>query len=251
MHKSINYFAKFLEYALEAHAEGRLNGMERLVCLRTDKDPEVLRIGDLFFEILAPVATCTSRAVSLPTFPNPHHVSKSNPHPKPSESHTVNGNSIVLRLAYGKSTFLFAGDLNYPAQQYLAEKYSNMGVFRADVHKACHHGSSDYALCYVQAVAPFATVFSSGDAGQYDHPLPDAVGTAAKWSRCDQPLVFSTELARETNSKGKVTLLGHINARSNGKSIVMAQKMEKPSSQKTWHSYELPFEGPFAGASDC
>ena len=56
------------------------------------------------------------------------------------------------------------------------------------------------------------------------------MGAAAKHSRGNFPLVFSTELARET-SKTKIEL-GHINARSNGETIVMAQEKEKPSLKK-------------------
>ncbi len=70
------------------------------------------------------------------------------------------------------------------------------------------------------------------------------MGAAAKHSRGDFPLVFSTELARET-SETKIKL-EHINARSNGETIIMAQKKEKPSLKKTWHSFQLPFAGPFA-----
>ncbi len=149
----------------------------------------------------------------------------------------------MLRLTYGDTTFLFGGDLNQPAQKYLADKYDGLEGFAADVNKACHHGSSDFDIDYVKAVNPLATVFSSGDNGSYDHPLPDAMGAAAKHSRGDFPLIFSTELARETGSGG--IKFGHINARSNGKTVVMAQKKEKPSSKQTWYSFPLPFRGPF------
>ncbi len=70
------------------------------------------------------------------------------------------------------------------------------------------------------------------------------MGAAAKHSFGDFPLVFSTELARETSSKGAIKF-GHINARSNQQSVVMAQKKEKPSLAKTWYSFALPYEGPF------
>jgi hypothetical protein len=115
-----------------------------------------------------------------------------------------------------------------------------MAPFQADVNKACHHGSSDFDLGYLQAVQPHATVFSSGDNGSYDHPLPDAMGAAAKHSQGEFPLVFSTELAREGDK------LGHINARSNGTDIVMAQKKEKPSAKKKWHPFPVPYAGPFS-----
>jgi len=68
------------------------------------------------------------------------------------------------------------------------------------------------------------------------------LGSAARHSQGDFPLIFSTELARETGSK---IHYGHINARSNGDVIVMAQKKESPSIKKTWHSFPLPYTGPF------
>jgi hypothetical protein len=147
-------------------------------------------------------------------------------------------------MVYGNNTFLFGGDLNQPAQKYLEERYGSLSpTFSAQVNKACHHGSSDFDLPYLESVAPHATVFSSGDDGSYDHPLPDAIGAAAKHSQGDFPLVFSTELARETSSS-KVKL-GHINARSNGQQIVMAQKKEKTTTRTEWHSFEVPYPGPF------
>ena len=240
-----NKFSKFLQAAIKSHDAGRLNKMEMLV-RRNPNNAHPILPGtgpDMTFEVLAPLTTKTSGAIRLPAFPNPHSVTASNPHPSPSESHTINGNSIVLRLIYRDTTFLFGGDLNQPAQAYLSSRYQSTTPFRSDVNKACHHGSSDFDLPYLQAVLPCATVFSSGDNGSHDHPLPDAMGTAAKHSRGNFPLVFSTELARET-SKTKIKL-GHINARSNGETIVMAQKKEKPSLKKTWHSYQLPFAGPF------
>lgn len=240
-----NKFSKFLQAAIKAHDSGRLEGMDLLARRKPGNvHPTLSDTGpDMSFEILAPVTTKPSGAIRLPAFPDPHNATRRNPQPTPSESHTINGNSVVLRLVYGDTTFLFGGDLNQPAQAYLGDRYQNTAVFQADVNKACHHGSSDFDLPYLQAVSPDATVFSSGDNGSHDHPLPDAMGAAAKHSRGDFPLVFSTELARET-SKAKIKL-GHINARSNGKTIIMAQKKEKPSLKKTWHSFQLPFAGPF------
>lgn len=240
-----NKFSQFLQAVISAHDAGRLDDMQRLVRRKPDDPHPVLKNTgpDMRFEVLGPVTTKPSGTIRLRAFPDPHDVSASNPHPTPSESHSINGNSIVLKLIYGDTKFLFGGDLNQPAQVYLKERYQNTDIFRADVNKACHHGSSDFDLPYLKAVAPNATVFSSGDNGSHDHPLPDAMGAAAKHSSGEFPLIFSTELARETNNKVK---LGHINARSNGVTIIMAQKKEKPSLKKTWHSFQLPFAGPFS-----
>ena len=76
--------------------------------------------------------------------------------------------------------------------------------------------------------------------------LPDAIGAAAKYSRGKNPLVFSTELARDNLSSGQIKF-GHINARSNGSIIVMAQKKESPrKSRNPWHTFSVPYPGPFA-----
>lgn len=240
-----NMFARFLTAAIGAFDAGRLGSMELLVRRDPSSTPEIVSgTGpDLEFELLGPVATKTTGEIRLPAFADPHDVTETNPHPSPSESHTVNGNSIVLRLRYGTNSFLFGGDLNQPAQKYLEARYASSNPFKAHVNKACHHGSSDFDIGYLKAVAPDATVFSSGDDGSYDHPLPDAIGAAAKHSRGDFPLVFSTELARDTDSTG--IKFGHINARSNGTTIVMAQKKEKPSVNKEWHPFKLPYTGPF------
>ena len=242
---NLNKFGKFLQAAIEASNDNRLKGFKRLVKRRADGAAKILpETGDdLEFEVLAPLTTSATGAIKLRAFPDPHKVTATNPHPTPTDSHTINGNSIVLRLTYGDNTFLFGGDLNQPAQKYLADKYGGFARFTADVNKACHYGSSDFDIGYVRAVNPMATVFSSGDNGSYDHPLPDAMGAAAKHSQGDFPLVFSTELARETGSGG--IKFGHINARSNGEIVVMAQKKEKPSSKKTWYAFPLPFGGPF------
>lgn len=243
-----NLFAKFLQAVIGARDAGRLGSMQRLYRRKTTGGADLISgVGnDLQFEILGPITTRTSGSVRLPAFPDPHDVSASNPNPRPSESHTVNGNSVVLRLRYKGKHFLFGGDLNQPAQKYLDARYGATNPFRSDVNKACHHGSSDFDLAYLKSVAPDATVFSSGDDGSYDHPLPDAMGTAARHSNGEFPLVFSTELARDNKTSGGIKL-GHINARSNGNEIVMAQKKERASTRDPWHKFPLPYPGPFGG----
>ncbi|MCP4303564.1 MAG: MBL fold metallo-hydrolase [bacterium] len=235
-----NEFAKFLRAALAARAQGRLGAMSRLGVRDPDQDPPTSSEfgGGATVEVLGPVTTTPTGAYRLPAFPNPHE-----PTGGASGSHTVNGNSVVLRLAYRDTSFLFGGDLNQPAHAYLAQRWGNLESFEVDVNKACHHGSADFDLRCLEDVAPLATVFSSGDEGGHDHPMPDAVGAAARYSRGVLPLVFSTELIRRHTSSG--IRLGHVNARSNGETIVMAQKRERASSRTEWHTYPLPYPGPF------
>lgn len=242
-----NNFWKFLDALIKAHDAQRVASVQRLVARTPSPDPDVISIGnDLQFQVLGPLTTKKTGEIRLPAFPNPHKVTSNAQNPEPSKSHAINGNSIVLQLTYKNTHFLFGGDLNQPAQKYLRARYDDyFSIFQSDVNKACHHGSSDFDVEYLKDVSTSATVFSSGDDGNYDHPLPDAIGAAAKYSVGKFPLVFSTELARDNAVSGKVKL-GHINARSNGNSIVMAQKKESPGrSKKLWHTFGVPFTGPF------
>lgn len=244
---NLNQFGRFLQAASDAADEGRLDGLQFLARRDPAGPPVILPdTGPLQLEVLGPVTTRPNGPIRLQAFPDPHDISASNRHPAPSASHTINGNSVVLKLSFGDTSFLLGGDLNQPAQKYLGARFGDLGIFEADVNKACHHGSSDFDLDFVSAVRPLATVFSSGDSGNYDHPMPDAMGTAARYSRGTYPLIFSTELARETGAgRNPKILYGHINARSNGREVVMAQRRESLSSKKKWHSFPLPFHGPF------
>jgi beta-lactamase superfamily II metal-dependent hydrolase len=234
-------FAEFVDAVEAAHNAGRLGKMEKLY-RRNVSQPAPRLTGftaeNRHIDVLAPVPVRDQGAVKLPVFGDPHKHGSGG-----TTSHTINGNSIVLCLNYGGFQFLFGGDLNQPAQNYLLGKYPGGAVFSADVNKACHHGSADFEVAYLDAVKPQATVFSSGDNGSYDHPMPDAIGAAARHTDVDFPLVFSTELARETGSGG--ILYGHINARSNGSKLIMAQRKESATAKKTWYTFPVPYPGPF------
>lgn len=150
---------------------------------------------------------------------------------------TINGHSLVLKLAFGNRTFLLGGDLNTFAEEYLMTKYENANPFDVDVAKSCHHGSNDFTEKFMALVNSFATVISSGDNEKHSHPRPDAIGCAGKYSKSIRPLVYSTELARSTDLKNQDILYGMINLRCNGKEIYMAQMNEVKTNSDVWVSY--------------
>jgi len=114
---------------------------------------------------------------------------------------TVNGNSIVLCLRHGKQRILLTGDLNTASMDDLLKQYPLVPgashALEAHVYKAAHHGSQDFSVPFLKVVAPDAAVISSGDDRQDVHGHPRAVllGTITRYSRCEKPAVFSTELA--------------------------------------------------------
>lgn len=82
----------------------------------------------------------------------------------------VNDTSLVLRLSYGDTSFLFTGD----AEQISENDILSAGFdVSADVLKVGHHGSySSTSYRWLKAVAPEYAVISSSrkDRPEYDHP---------------------------------------------------------------------------------
>lgn len=80
----------------------------------------------------------------------------------------INNTSIVLRVDYGDTSFLFTGDMEQDAEQDLLDSGANV---RADVLKVGHHGSytsTGYRLLY--EAQPKYGVICVGKGNDYGHP---------------------------------------------------------------------------------
>mgnify|MGYP000672261388 CR=1 FL=1 len=236
-------FKKFWQAAINAKKQGRLKGAKCLTIHNKTIDGFDRSSNNcLRIEILGPVPSSNKDdKLEYITFPEAENIAKENP--GISDSHTINGHSLVLKFLYGDHSILLGGDLNIPAELHLLAHYGDKNPFRVDVAKACHHGSSDYLVDYLKKVKPMANVVSSGDNKSFDHPMSDAVGSSCRHTRGDHPLFFSTELARATSSSG--THYGLINLRSNGKILAMAQMKEQHKKVDVWDSYTIPWNGKF------
>lgn len=113
-----------------------------------------------------------------------------------SESPTINGHSVVLKLTYGDVSALFPGDINGKGASHLLKDEDLRVRLAAHVLKAPHHGSHDFVPDFLRAVRPQITVISSGGEPDYGHPRASFVGAIGRNSRCDDALVFSTAIAR-------------------------------------------------------
>lgn len=124
---------------------------------------------------------------------------------------TRNGQSVVLRIDYQDIRILLTGDLNFRSHALLL-KHISPAEFNCHVAKACHHGSDDVSSTFLQAMSPWATMFSSGDNEAYAHPRARALGLAGAFGKVRSrgkntylglvedrhitPLIYSTELSR-------------------------------------------------------
>jgi len=147
--------------------------------------------SDVAIKVLAPVEFKVNGKPALRRF-------------KGGDSKNTNGQSVLLRVDYGRTRVLLTGDLNTASQDALLKDYAGKAQeFECDVAKACHHGSDDVSYRFLQAMRPAVTVISSGDNEGHDHPRPGIVAASATTGhltisedRIVSPLIYSTELAR-------------------------------------------------------
>ena len=88
-------------------------------------------------------------------------------------SKSENDTGIVLRLDYGKSSFLFTGDISSDIEKYAIKNYPEL--LKADVLKVAHHGSK-YSSCeeFLSVVDAEYAYIPVGK-NTYGHPAPEVI----------------------------------------------------------------------------
>ena len=91
--------------------------------------------------------------------------------PPPASSTPVtssNNDSVVLRLVYGSTSVLLAGDIEQTAEELLLTSGADL---HADVLKVPHHGSKTSSIeSFIDAVNPKYAVISVGERSRFGHP---------------------------------------------------------------------------------
>ncbi|MCC6809180.1 MAG: MBL fold metallo-hydrolase [Deltaproteobacteria bacterium] len=152
------------------------------------------------FEVLGPRLTTASPAgeglVML----------SDDPGSAPSSSATINGHSVVLRLVFGRVKVLLTGDLTHAGAENLVALARDGKIdLQSEILKVPHHGSDDVSADFLRQVAPVLSVISAGDEDarrDYLHPRANVVGLLGKVGRCDEPLIFVTNLSAFDKWKG-------------------------------------------------
>lgn len=94
----------------------------------------------------------------------------------PTQSYAdTNDTSIVLRISFGSTVFLFTGDMETDAENDLLEYWDTLD-FHADVLKVGHHGSNtSTGYRFLNAVMPEYGVISVGAGNSYGHPHEEPI----------------------------------------------------------------------------
>ena len=81
----------------------------------------------------------------------------------------TNKSSVIAKLYYGNSTFIFTGDAPTDVEQYLA--MTDGKELKSDVLKVAHHGSrNSLSPEFLSAVAPEYSVISAAKDNSFGHP---------------------------------------------------------------------------------
>ena len=119
------------------------------------------------------------------------------------ETDYINESSVVIRLDYDDSSFLFTGDMEKANEYALIDEFVDIDV---DVLKVAHHGSlTSSAREFIDLVSPDVGVISAGINNQYNHP---SKGTLETLQDCDVAVL-------------RTDLLGSIRINTDGESYTI------------------------------
>ena len=90
----------------------------------------------------------------------------------PTQSYAeTNDTSIILRVDYGETSFLFTGDMEVSAENDMLDYWDDPDLFHVDVLKVGHHGSdTSTGYRFLYEVNPTYGVISVGAGNSYGHP---------------------------------------------------------------------------------
>lgn len=136
-----------------------------------------------------------------------------------------NNGSLVLRVDYGETSFLFTGDMEQKAEADLLAAGANV---KADVLKAGHHGSpTSSSEAFLEAVDASVAVVSVGEGNDYGHPSADVLARlealGAKIYRTDElgeiivtsdgkELTVTTDATSRQPAEGTAAYIGNKNS---------------------------------------
>ncbi len=96
-------------------------------------------------------------------------------------SSSLNNLSLVFRMDFGSSSYLFTGDIEIPAEEYLMDKYFH--ELDSDYLKVAHHGSkSSSSDRFIRAVSPKEAWIPTSSRNRFGFPHQESIQTLVKYN---------------------------------------------------------------------
>ena len=113
-------------------------------------------------------------------------------------SSSQNNDSLVLLITYGKTKFLFTGDIEEAAQKRIYESYQDKDGkdkgYKLDLIKVPHHGSYTGTLyAFFRTFMPDYVVISVGQGNRYGHPDHETMDLLTNQKSDWRPRVYRTD----------------------------------------------------------
>jgi competence protein ComEC len=87
---------------------------------------------------------------------------------------STNNRSGIFKLVYGKTSFLFTGDVEKNVEKFYANKYQYF--LDSDVLKVGHHGSkTSSSEEFIEFVTPKISLISAGYKNKFGHPVKEII----------------------------------------------------------------------------
>ena len=140
----------------------------------------------------------------------------------------TNDTSIVLKVVYGETSFLFTGDMEKEAENDMLDYWDNDALFQVDVLKVGHHGSdTSTGYRFLNAVMPTYGVIPVGTDNSYGHPHKEPMD----------------RLRQAGVSTFRTDLLGTVLAVSDGVDVTFTWENQSASPENVEFSGEMTFIG--------
>ncbi|MFO7444829.1 MAG: DNA internalization-related competence protein ComEC/Rec2 [Ignavibacteriaceae bacterium] len=80
-----------------------------------------------------------------------------------------NNKSSLLKIVYGKTSFLFTGDIEWISENFYQNRYKDF--LKSDILKVAHHGSVTSSIpSFINYVRPSVSLISAGIKNKFSHP---------------------------------------------------------------------------------